>query len=155
MAKVLEVGDEIPAFKVKDFEGELVSNEDLIGSPFLIYFYPENGTKGCTDQACNFRDEMDAFEELDILVIGVSHNDMKSHNQFMEENELNFPLFSDQDLTMAKAFGATSNVNGKEQIIRATYLFDEEGNLVWMESPVNVEGHVERVLEAVEDAFAD
>lgn len=154
MAQILKEGDAVPAFKVKDFEGELVSNEDLIGSPFIIYFYPENGTKGCTEQACNFRDDMDAFEELDILVVGVSHNDMKSHNKFMEENELNFPLFSDPDLSMAKAFGATQTVDGKEQVVRSTFLFDEDGNLVWSESPVNVVDHVERVLEAVEDAFA-
>lgn len=155
MAHVLNVGDSIPEFKVKDFEGEMVSHEDLLGSPFIIYFYPKDDTPGCTQEACEFRDEMEAFEDMDILVIGVSPDGVKSHNDFMEKHELNFPLFCDENFEMAKAFGVLqSKPDGSSSVVRSTFLFDEDGVLQWAENPVKVEGHVERVLEAVEDAFA-
>lgn len=149
---MLKQGDTIPDFEVKDFQGEKVTKEDLIGSPFILYFYPKDGTPGCTDEACQFRDEMDAFDDFDILVIGVSPDSAESHLKFIEKEELNFPLLCDEKLEMAKAFGVAP-VDGKDasSITRSTFLCDDEGVVLWVESPVKVEGHAERVLDAIEE----
>lgn len=148
---MLKEGDKIPKFTVKDFQGESVSTDDLIGSPFILYFYPKNGTPGCTDQACQFRDEMDNFDDMDILVIGVSADNEESHKKFIEKEELNFPLLSDEKYDMAKAFGVFQEKDGVKSVVRSTFLCDDEGLILWVESPVNVEGHAERVLNAIDE----
>lgn len=144
----LKVGDKIPAFKVKDFEGEDVTNEDMVGSPFVLYFYPKDDTSGCTTQACEFRDLMDGFDDLDVLVVGVSPDSPESHKKFMEKNELNFPLLCDQKLEMAKAFGVTKDGTS---VTRSTFFCDEDGVIVWIETPVTPEGHAERVISVIEE----
>lgn len=149
--QTMNVGDPIPEFEVKDFEGEMVAKEDLIGSPFVLYFYPKDDTPGCTTEACNFRDVMDSFDDLDILVVGVSPDSIESHKKFIEKHELNFPLLSDEKKEMSKAFGV---LNDKGGIVRSTFLCDDEGTVVWMEKPVNVEGHIDRVLDAIEEVLA-
>lgn len=146
----LKIGDEIPNFQVKDFEGENVSKDDLIGSPFVLYFYPKDDTPHCTKEACEFRDMMEAFDDLDILIVGISSDSPESHKQFIKKHELNFPLLCDEKKEMARAFGV---VNPDGSILRSSFLCDEEGIIQWIEKPVDVEGHVERVMEAVEDAF--
>lgn len=147
----MKIGDEIPDFKVKDFEGEAVTKDDLIGSPFLLYFYPKDETPHCTKEACEFRDMMEPFDDLDILIVGISSDSPETHKKFIEKHDLNFPLLSDEKKEMARAFGV---VSADGSIIRSTFLCDEEGMVQWIEKPVDVEGHVERAMEAVEDAFA-
>lgn len=146
---MLKVGDAIPEFSLKDFQGDTVVRDDILGSPFILYFYPKDNTPGCTDQACQFRDAADDFEELDILVVGVSPDSPESHRKFIEGQELNFPLLCDEKLELAKAFGVLKD-DGKNSIIRSTFLFDEDGIVQWVESPVKVEGHVDRILDAIE-----
>lgn len=154
MSKHPAMGDTIPQFKVKDFDGEVVTTDDLIGSPFIVYFYPKDDTPGCTDQACQFRDIMDVFDDLDILVIGVSPDSAESHRKFIEKHELNFPLLCDEKLEMAKAFGAVkTEADGSVSIVRSTFLCDDEGVIQWLEMPVKVENHAERVVKAIEDLF--
>lgn len=151
MANSLKIGDEIPDFKVKDFQGETVTRDDLIGSPFVLYFYPKDETSTCTKEACDFRDTMEGFDDLDILVVGVSPDSTESHKKFIDKNELNFPLLCDEKKEMARAFGV---LNNDGSLIRTTFLCDDEGIIQWIEQPVEVEGHVDRILQAVEDAFA-
>lgn len=146
----LKIGDAIPDFKVKDFEGETVTQEDLLGSPFVLYFYPKDETSHCTKEACDFRDTMEGFDDLDILIVGVSPDNAESHKKFVAKHELNFPLLCDEKKEMARAFGAAKEDGS---IIRSTFLCDEDGIIQWIEQPVSVDGHVERVLEAVEEAF--
>jgi peroxiredoxin Q/BCP len=150
MSNIVNIGDRLPSFKVKDAEGEVVTDEDLIGSPFLLYFYPKNDTPGCIKEACGFRDVMDSFDDMDILVVGVSGDSPDSHKKFAEKYELNFPLLADDQLEMAKKFGVLKD--GKS-IERSTFLFDDEGIVQWIERPVKVEGHAERVLEAIEEVL--
>jgi peroxiredoxin Q/BCP len=147
----LDIGEEIPEFTLKDQEGEHVSKEDLLGSPFVVYFYPKDDTPGCTKEACSFRDEMDAFDAHEVLVIGVSPDNEKSHQNFSEKHQLTFPLLADVEGKLAELFGVQKESNGKKGVERSTFLFDEEGILVWMEKPVSVDGHTERVLEAVRE----
>lgn len=151
MSNILEVGQEIPDFQAKDFEGNPVVKDDFLGGPFVIYFYPKDNTPGCTKEACNFRDVMESFDDFDVMVIGVSRDDAASHEKFMNEHQINFPLITDENGDMAKQFGVLDS-NGN--YIRSTFLCDEDGIVQWVESPVSVEGHAERVLEAIEEVLA-
>jgi peroxiredoxin Q/BCP len=147
---MLKIGDVIPEFLAKDFSGDPLVKEDLLGAPFVIYFYPKNNTPGCTQEACEFRDVMDGLEDLNVMVVGVSPDSPDSHQKFIEEHGLNFPLISDEKKEVAAKFGVIKPEGG---IIRSTFLCDEEGVVQWMESPVTLNGHIDRVLEAIEEIF--
>jgi peroxiredoxin Q/BCP len=151
--KQIKVGDPIPSFTAMDHEGFELSHEDLIGSPFVLYFYPKDDTPGCTKEACSFRDNMDRLDELDAVVIGVSPDSSESHNKFIDKHQLNFTLLCDETLELAHLFGAIKEkeVSGKKSvgILRSTFVVDSNGIVRWIEQPVNVEGHADRVIEAV------
>lgn len=149
MQKRIEVGDKIPSFTIEDHEGFEFNSEDLVGSPFVLYFYPKDDTPGCTKEACSFRDNLEQLDELDTLVIGVSADDAKSHNTFIDKYNLNFTLLCDVDLELSEKFGVLKDSQEKKGIQRTTFLIDAEGIVRWIERPVSVEGHTERVIEAV------
>jgi peroxiredoxin Q/BCP len=145
MDRKLKIGDHMPSFHCNDEEGQPVTNDDVIGSPLVIYFYPKDNTPGCTAEACSFRDRYEKFEETDTLILGVSPDPEHSHQQFIEQHELNFTLLSDPDLQMCHAFGVVKE--GKVE--RSTFVINPDGIITWIEQPVQVEGHAERVLSAV------
>jgi len=148
MAEELKVGDTIPPFFLKDHEGYDVTDEDVIGSPIVIYFYPKDDTPICTDEACSFRDSMEKFDLLQTLVIGVSPDTVESHKKFIEKNKLEFSLLSDEKKDMARMYGV---LDDKEALVRATFVIDSQGVVKWVEKPVDVKGHAERVLKALEE----
>lgn len=148
MSNELGVGDKIPAFSGKDHEGYSVSERDLIGSSVVFYFYPKDETPGCTEEACSFRDSIRNFDKMHTLVVGVSPDDSASHKQFMSKYKLPFSLLCDEKKEIAKAFGA---LDEKGHIIRSTFIINALGIICWIEKPVNVKGHAERVLKAVEE----
>lgn len=143
----IKISDKIPSFHIHDHEGMEIEAEDLIGSPFVLYFYPKDDTPGCTKEACSFRDQNHTLDELGVLVIGVSPDNAISHNKFIEKHNLNFTLLCDEDMSLAHKFNA---VNANKAIIRSTFVVDADGIIRWIEQPVNVEGHAERVLQAVQ-----
>lgn len=149
----VKIGDKIPHFSIKDYEGIELESDDLIGSPFILYFYPKDDTPGCTAEACSFRDSMDLFDDLDTTVIGVSADDAESHRKFIQKHQLNFTLLCDDHMALAKKFGAVQEkmIGDKksEGIVRSTFAVDAAGIIRWIEIPVSVEGHSQRVLEAV------
>lgn len=145
MTYKLNVGDQIPYFSCSDEEGALVTKDDVIGSPVVIYFYPKDDTPGCTAQACSFRDNLPQLESTDTLVLGVSADDVDAHRSFTEKYHLNFTLLSDHNKEMCRAFDVLKN----DKIERTTFVVDPDGIISWIERPVTVEGHVERVLKAV------
>ncbi len=146
MTKQLEVGDAIPNFKLKDSEGLEFTQEDFIGAPLVLFFYPKDDTPGCTKEACSFRDNLSELDALDVIVIGVSPDSQESHEKFIEKHNLNFTLFADTTKELCKVFGVLKE-EGK--IERSTFLIDYDGTIEWIERPVNVEGHVDRVITAV------
>lgn len=155
MSEPLQIGVEIPSFQAKDFGGDPITRDDLLGAPFVIYFYPKDDTPGCTQEACEFRDLMDSFEDMNVMVVGVSPDGTASHQKFMDKHELNFPLISDEDYSIAKAFGVVKpKEGGGYSIVRSTFLCDEDGVIQWVESPVKVDGHVARVLAAIQEVLA-
>lgn len=149
--KEIKVGDKIPPFLAKDHEGFDVTDEDVIGTPLVIYFYPKDGTSICTEEACSFRDGMAAFDEKQALVIGVSPDDIESHKNFIKENKLEFSLLSDEKKDMFRSFGAMKG----DEVVRATYVVNSEGEVKWLEKPVDVKGHADRVLKALEEHCSD
>lgn len=150
MADSVKIGDEIPAFSVKDYDGIEIESDDLIGSPFVLYFYPKDDTPGCILEACSFRDSMDIFDNLETTVIGVSADSAESHHNFIKKHNLNFTLLCDENLELAKKFGAIQESGDKKGILRSTFVIDAAGIVRWIEKPVTVDGHAQRVLEAVE-----
>lgn len=149
----IRVGDKIPQFSLHDHEGIELESSDLLGSPFVLYFYPKDDTPGCTKEACAFRDNMAALDALHTVVLGVSPDNATSHAHFIKKYGLDFTLLTDEDLELARKFDAVKEKedNGKKTlgIERATFVIDATGTIRWMEKPVSVEGHAQRVIEAV------
>lgn len=149
----IKVGDKIPKFSIKDYDGTELESDDLIGESFVLYFYPKDDTPGCTIEACSFRDNMEIFDKLETTVIGVSPDNSESHNKFMQKHELNFVLLCDEDMELAHKFDAIKEkeVSGIKVtgVLRSTFLIDSRGIIRWIEQPVNVEGHCERVIQAI------
>lgn len=142
----VNVGDPMPSFKIKDSEGYALSNEDLIGSPVVLYFYPKDDTPGCTKEACSFRDNMGRLDEFDTLVIGVSPDPQSSHDQFARKFNLNFTLLADDNMELCRKFDIHKGVVGIE---RTTFVIDGDGIIRWVERPVSIPEHVERVISAL------
>jgi len=155
MTYKINVGDQIPSFSSHDFEGLELSSDDLYGSPFVIYFYPKDDTPHCTLEACSFRDNMARLDELDTLVIGVSPDNADSHHEFSKKFNLNYTLLCDEKLELAKKFDAVQEkeIEGKKKqvLLRSTFIVNSNGVICWIERPVSVEGHVDRVIKAVKE----
>lgn len=141
----LKIGDRVPAFKVKNQDGNEITEEVLFGIPAVIYFYPKDDTPGCTKEACSFKDNYMNFELTDTLILGVNADSEESHQKFRDKYHLNFPLLSDPNKEMCKSFGVLKN----GQIERTTFVINPDGIISWIEKPVNIEGHIHRVLEAL------
>ena len=126
---------------------------DLLGEPFVLYFYPKDDTPGCTKQACEFRDELSAFANAGVKVIGVSPDSVARHSRFTEKYDLNFTLLSDSDKELAQAYGVykLKKNYGREYmgIERSTFLLDGSGGVLREWRKVRVAGHVPEVLAVV------
>jgi peroxiredoxin Q/BCP len=150
----LNTGDKVPQFSIEDESGNLITSDDLLGNTTVMYFYPKDDTPGCTKEACDFRDNMHSLEGLGVMVLGVSHDGAESHRKFADKYSLNFSLLPDTDKRISRAF-CTLAANGKESMIRSTFIIDAHGIVRWKEQPVAVEGHVERVMKAVSKIHAN
>jgi peroxiredoxin Q/BCP len=117
----------------------------------VLYFYPKDDTPGCTREACDFRDNLARLRREGATVLGVSKDSLASHGKFRSKYQLPFDLLSDEDNSVARAYGAygEKTMYGKKILgtIRSTYLIDENGRVDTVWSPVKVDGHVEQVLD--------
>lgn len=152
MAEQLKVGDSIPPFLAKDQEGYNVTDQDVIGCPLVIYFYPKDDTPGCAKEACSFEKNIAQFDKLQTLVVGVSPDTVESHKEFIKKHNLEFHLLSDEKKDMCHMFGV---LDEKKNVIRTTFAIDIFGVIRWMEKPVEIKGHVDRALKAVEKHCLD
>lgn len=122
---------------------------DFKGQKIVLYFYPKDNTSGCTQEACDFRDNFNRLATK-AVVIGVSPDSIKSHLKFKENHNLNFILLSDPEHTLSEAFGAwgEKSMYGKKYmgIIRSTFILDENGTILHEWKKVKVKGHVDDVL---------
>jgi len=133
MAK-LSIGDKAPAFSLLDQQGKQVSLSDFKGSKLLIYFYPKADTPGCTKQACSVRDASKELKKLDAAAVGISPDEPPRQKKFDDKYSLGFPLLSDPDNKVAKAYGAwgEKSMYGKtyEGIIRSSFVIDDKGKIL-------------------------
>lgn len=152
----LEAGDKAPAFSLPSSAGGNVTLNDLEGKKVVLYFYPADDTSGCTKEACGFRDNKDNLKEENLVVLGVSADDMDSHHRFIDKFDLNFPLLADVDKTVINAYGVWGEKIIREQtsvgIIRKTFLIDEQGTIMKAWHQVNPDGHAEEILAIVRNA---
>jgi peroxiredoxin Q/BCP len=146
-------GDKAPAFSLPDETGATVSSTNLAGKPYVIYFYPKDDTPGCTKEACDFRDNLRAFNAAKVRVLGVSPDDSKRHAKFKEKYGLTFTLLSDTEKKLIEAYGIwIKKLNyGREYmgVQRSTFLVDKSGKVVKAWNGVRVPGHVEAVLASL------
>ena len=128
------------------------SLKDFTGQEVILYFYPKDNTSGCTQEACDFRDNYNRLTSK-AIVIGVSPDNIKSHKNFQEKHGLNFILLSDSEHKLAEAFGVwgEKSMYGKKYfgIIRSTFILDKTGKILKEWRNVKVKGHVDEVLESI------
>jgi thioredoxin-dependent peroxiredoxin len=150
---MLKEGDKAPAFKLPSVEGGDLSLKDFAGKTVVLYFYPKDDTPGCTREACAFRDSQAALKKAGAVVLGVSPDSVESHQKFRSKYKLNFPLLADADKTVAKKYGAFGEkvLYGKKVtgMIRSTFVIDGGGVVRKVFPRVRVDGHSDKVLEAV------
>ena len=149
----LKEGDIAPDFSLPASNGETISLKDYIGKKVVIYFYPKDDTPGCTIEACNFRDDHSEITDAGAVVLGVSKDDIKSHNKFINKYDLPFLLLSDESTEMISAYGAwvKKKMYGKEYngVFRKTYLIDEEGKSQRIWPKVDVKTHSRDIIELI------
>lgn len=150
---MLDVGKKAPYFELEDQNGNLLSLNDLLGTRFILYFYPKDLTSGCTSQACGFKELYPQFREKGVRVIGVSRDSVSSHKKFEEKYGLPFTLLSDPSLEVIKLYDVLGikNMYGKkvEGVIRTTYLIDEKGIIIKALSNVKAKSNPEEMLEYI------
>jgi peroxiredoxin Q/BCP len=150
---MIDVGAMAPDFELVADSGQTVRLADYRGRRVILYFYPKDDTSGCTKQACGFRDQLPAFEARDVVVLGVSPDGVGSHERFRDKYELNFPLLSDPDHSVAAAFGAwgKKKMYGREYegILRSTFVIAPDGRVERVYAKVKPAGHAELLLEDV------
>ena len=147
---MLVLGDKMPTFSVADQNGNIVTDQQLLGKKTIIYFYPKDSTPGCTAEACNLRDNYERMLAQGYQILGVSKDSQKSHQNFITKYELPFTLLSDPSTEMLQAFGAwgEKKMCGKTSIgtLRKTFVFDENGILTQMIEKVDTKNHAEQIL---------
>ena len=149
---MLKPGDKAPNFTLLSDKNEQVSLTDFIDkSDVVLYFYPKDNTSGCTKEACSFRDNLVTIETKNAVVIGVSPDSAKSHQNFKNKHNLNFVLLSDPEHKVAEAYGAwgEKNMYGRKYwgILRSTFIIGKDGIIKHVFKKVKTAVHGEEVLE--------
>lgn len=147
----VEVGDKAPDFTLPADGGGKVLLKALLGKPVVLYFYPKDDTSGCTAEACAFRDALPDFSKVKAQVIGISRDSVASHDKFKQKYKLPFPLASDEDGKVCRAYGVwvEKSMYGRKYmgIERSTFLIDGKGVVRAIWRKVKVPGHAEAVLD--------
>jgi peroxiredoxin Q/BCP len=148
-----ELNKEFPSFELKDQDDSAIKLSDLKGKNVVLYFYPKDNTPGCTNEACDFRDRIDFFNNLNTVVIGISPDSLKSHQKFSSKYELNFSILTDEEHFLSESLNVwqLKKNYGKEYygIVRTTFIIDGNGILRKIYKRVRVKEHVEKVLEYI------
>lgn len=151
MATHLQAGQKAPAFSGKDQNGNKVSLSDFKGQKVVLYFYPEDDTPACTVQACNLRDNYSELQQQGYAVIGVSPNDVDSHQKFAGKYSLPFPLLADPKHTIIEKYGVwgEKNLYGRKfmGLHRTTFLINEKGVIERIILRPKTRVHTEEILK--------
>lgn len=144
MSATLNIGDKAPEIEAQTYGGETVKLSDYSNKNVALYFYPKDNTGTCTKEACSMRDGMEELESLGIQVLGVSTDSVKSHENFKNKYDLNFPLLSDKSKEIIKAYGVESDFGSAR---RVTFLIDKKGVIRHIWPKVKAAQHAEEVIE--------
>lgn len=140
------VGTPAPEFELADQDGQLHSLEDYRNQWVVLYFYPKDDTPGCTTEACEFRDNIFAFRDLNAQILGVSLDDVESHKAFAENYGLPFPLLADVEGDTSTAYGVKTRMFGMTVAKRQTFIIGPDGNIAKHYEKVNPDAHSAEVL---------
>lgn len=155
----VSVGQPVPDFTAQATSDTTVRLSELRGKQVVIYFYPKDSTPGCTTEGGDFRDSKAAFDEANTLILGVSRDGLRAHENFKAKQGFNFELISDKDEALCQLFDVIKlkKMYGKEHlgVERSTFLIDKDGKLAREWRKVKVPGHVEEVLAAARELDAD
>ncbi len=151
-------GSPAPSFELESDAGERVSSGDFAGKWLVVYFYPKDSTPGCTREAQDFTKAAARLKKLGAAVLGVSKDSVKSHCSFRDKIGIKFPLLSDPELELHRAYGAWGKkvMYGKEVegVIRSTFLVGPDGTIARAWRGVKVDGHVDKVIAALQELQA-
>jgi len=148
-AETPKARDPAPAFTAQDQDGKAVSLADFAGKQaVLLYFYPKDNTPGCTKEACGFRDSLNDLKKQGVAVLGVSMDDAKSHQKFIADHNLNFPLLVDTDGKVTDAYGV-KHTNGKMSR-RVSFMIDKSGKITHVTDNPSADKHLAEMKEAAE-----
>lgn len=147
----LQPGDTAPTFSLADAQGETVTLADFAGRSVVVYFYPKAATPGCTTEACDFRDNLNSLRGSGYDVVGISADPQEDLQAFAADQSLTFPLLSDPDHAVARAYGAYGDkeFGGKTHTgtLRSTIVVNPDGSVKSAEYDVDAQGHVARLRE--------
>jgi peroxiredoxin Q/BCP len=139
-------GEAAPPFQLQDQKGDWHSLEQYSGKWVVLYFYPKDDTPGCTKEACAFRDNIFAFEDIGAVILGVSLDDVESHQAFAEKYSLPFSLLSDAEAITATNYGVLKKMGPFEFAKRQSFIIDPAGNIAQHYEKVDAENHSAEVL---------
>lgn len=147
------INKKAPNFSLKSSSGKVISLSELKGKNVVLYFYPKDNTPGCTIEAQDFSRESKEFKKLDTVVLGVSQDSIKSHCNFIDKQNINFELLSDEDGKVCQEYDVIKEKSmfGKKYmgIERSTFVINKIGKIAKIWRKVSVNGHVDEVLEAL------
>ncbi len=151
----ISAGSQAPDFTLSDDEGRMHTLSDYRGKPVVLYFYPKDNTSGCTKEACGFRDDYSAYQDVGVTILGISPDSPKSHANFRAKYELPFTLLADPDREVIKMYGAwgLKKLYGREYegVMRTTFLIGEDGNILKVFEKVKPANHSTEILAVLED----
>jgi len=148
--KMLEEGDKAPAFKAEDQFGNTIRLSDFKGKKVILYFYPDDDTPTCTEEACNLRDNFSLLKKKGFVILGVSPDDVRSHQKFAGKFNLPFSLLADPERKIIEAYGcwAKKKLFGHEYmgVLRTTFIIDEKGKIERIIRKVHSKKHTEQIM---------
>jgi len=149
----LKIGDKAPEFKGVNEKKESIKLSDFNGKKIILYFYPKDNTPGCTNEACNLRDNYNMWIEKGFEIIGISPDSVQSHQKFIDKHKLPFTLISDPDKVIIKQYGAwgPKKLYGREYegLLRTTFVINEEKEIINIFEKVKTKDHTNQILETI------
>lgn len=146
----LKVGDKVPMFSARDQDGNTINLSDYIGKKLIVFFYPKASTPGCTEEACNLRDNFEALKAQGYELLGVSADSQKRQSNFKNKYKFPFPLLADEDHTILNIFGVwgPKQFMGRtyDGIHRKTFVLDENGTISKVIDKVRTKDHAAQIL---------
>ena len=152
---MIEEGKKAPSFTLENQDGEKISLNNFAGKNVVLYFYPKDNTSGCTQEACNFRDDFPKFGKMEAVILGVSPDSVQSHKKFSEKYKLPFHLLSDEKKQVLEKYGVwkEKSMYGRKYmgVERSTFIIDKTGKVRRIFRKVKVDNHNDEVMKAIKE----